>query len=369
MQSVREGWPPFFLVRMQIGGIDMAPLTVFAVAFIATLVLTPLIGQVARRFQAVDVPRPPRHLHQQPTPRWGGMALAAGFFLAAGVIYGLHASGRMPPPRDPDDWLRLRGVLLGGAAASLFGAYDDLRELSPWPQFAAQLALAFIAISHTVFLERFTNPLTDRIVVLPLWLTVLVTVFWVVGMINTVNWLDGLDGLATGVAAIAALLFAVHSYGRIGQLAVGLFPVALVGACLGFLPWNFYPARIFMGTAGSMFLGYSLATFSLIAPAKVATALLVLGIPILDVAWQIAARTRHGRAPWLADRGHLHHRLYDLGLSQRRVVLAYYAFCATFGTLALVLTQRLYKLMALAILGTVVLAVLVLLTRQSPTND
>ena len=346
----------------------MAPLTVFAVAFVTTLVLTPFIARVAARFRAVDVPRPPRHLHRWPTPRWGGIALASGFFLASGVIYWLHASGRMPPPQDPDEWLRLRGVLLGSGAALLFGAYDDVRELSPWPQLAAQLVLAFIAIGHTVFLERFTNPLTDQVVVLPLGLTIVVTVFWIVGMINTVNWLDGLDGLAVGVAAIAALLFAIHSYGRIGQLAVGLFPVAIVGACLGFLPWNFHPARIFMGTAGTMFLGYNLAAFSLIAPAKVATALLVLGIPILDVAWQIAVRVRHGRAPWLADRGHLHHRLYDLGFSQRHVVLLYYLFCALFGTMALVLTHRLYKLVALTVLGVLMLAVLALLTRRSPVN-
>jgi len=294
------------------------------------------------------------------------MALAAGFLVAASVIYWLHATGRMPPPSDPNDWRRLRGVLLGSIAATLFGAYDDLRELGPLPQLVAQLILAFIAIGHIVFLERFTNPLTDQVVVLPLWLTVLVTVFWVVGMINTVNWLDGLDGLAAGVTAIAALLFALHSYVRIGQLTVGLFPMALVGACLGFLPWNFYPARIFMGTAGSMFLGYNLAAFSLIAPAKVATALLVLGIPILDVAWQIAMRVRHGRAPWLADRGHLHHRLYDLGFSQRQVVLLYYLFCTVFGAMALVLTHRLYKLVALTVLGVLMLAVLALLARRAP---
>jgi len=185
---------------------------------------------------------------------------------------------------------------------------------------------------------------------------------------NTVNWLDGLDGLAAGVAAIAALLFAVHSYGRIGQLTVGLFPVALVGACLGFLPWNFYPARVFMGTAGSMFLGYNLAAFSLIAPAKLATALLVLGIPILDVAWQIMMRLRHGRAPWLADRSHLHHRLFDLGLSQRQVVVGYYGFCAGFGLLALVLTNRLYKLYALGLLGVIVLGTLIALTLQSGSD-
>ena len=343
----------------------MAPSLVFTVAFVVSLTLTPAAARLARRLQVVDVPRALRHVHVEPTPRWGGLALALGFFAGVTVIYWLHGTGRMPQPRDPADWLRLRGVLLGAGAATLFGAYDDWRELPPWPQFAAQLVLALIAISHTVFLERFWNPLSNQLVILPLWLVIPVTLFWIMGMMNTVNFLDGLDGLAAGVAAISALLFAVHSYARIGQLAVGLFPVALLGACLGFLPWNFYPARVFMGTAGSMFLGYNLAAFSLIAPAKLATALLVLGIPILDVAWQIMMRIRHGRAPWLADRSHLHHRLFDLGLSQRQVVLGYYAFCAGFGLLALVLTSRLYKLYALGLLGVIVLGTLIALTRHS----
>ncbi|MFQ5858284.1 MAG: glycosyltransferase family 4 protein [Anaerolineae bacterium] len=347
----------------------MAPLTVFIVAFVVSLALTPAVAWLARRFHVVDVPRAPKHVHVHPTPRWGGLAVSAGFFAATIVIYWLHGTGRMPQPHDSADWLRLRGVLLGAGAATLFGAYDDWRELRPRPQFAAHFILAIIAIGHTVFLERFTNPLTNGLVVLPLWLVIPVTIFWVMGMINTVNWLDGLDGLATGVAAIAALLFAVHSYGRIGQLAVGLFPVALMGACLGFLPWNFYPARIFLGTAGSMFLGYNLAAFSLIAPAKLATALLVLGIPILDVAWQIVVRIRHGRAPWLADRSHLHHRLFDLGLSQRQVVIGYYVFCAGFGGLALVLSSRLHKLIALAILSAVVLGTLIALTVQSESQS
>jgi UDP-GlcNAc:undecaprenyl-phosphate GlcNAc-1-phosphate transferase len=290
--------------------------------------------------------------------------MGLGFLAAAALIYWLHGTQHMPAPNDPNDWLRLRGVLLGAGAAMAFGAFDDWREQSAWPQFVAQFILALIAISHTVFLERFTNPLTDEIVVLPLWIVVPVTAIWVMGMINTLNFLDGLDGLATGVAAIAAMLFAIHSYARIGQLAVGLFPVALLGACLGFLPWNFFPARIFMGTAGSMLLGYNLAAFSLIAPAKLATALLVLGVPILDVAWQIMLRLRHGQAPWLAGRTHLHHRLLDAGLSQRQVVIGYYIFCALFGMAALVLENRLYKLAALGVLVVVALVTLAALTAR-----
>ncbi len=340
----------------------VAPLIVLFTACGMSFALTPPVARLARRFRVLDLPRSVKHVHSRPTPRWGGLALSISFFAAAVVIYWLHSVGHMPQPQDPADWLRLRGVLLGAGVATLFGAYDDWREQSPWPQLIAQFVLATIAITHTVFLERFTNPLTNELVILPFWLVVPVTVFWIMGMINTVNFLDGLDGLATGVSAIAALLFAVHSYGRIGQLAVGLFPLALMGACVGFLPWNFYPAKIFMGTAGSMFLGYNLAAFSLIAPAKLATALLVLGIPILDVAWQIMMRVRHGRAPWIADRSHLHHRLFDLGLSQRQVVVGYYALCAGFGGLALILQNRVHKLVALGVLTVLVVGTLVALT-------
>jgi UDP-GlcNAc:undecaprenyl-phosphate GlcNAc-1-phosphate transferase len=345
------------------------PLLVGSVALTVAAAATPLVARLARRAGVIDIPLTRKHVHRMPTPRWGGLAIGLGFLAAVVLIYWLHGTQRMPTPQDPDDWLRLRGVVLGAVVAMAFGAYDDWREQPALPQFVAQFILALIAIRYTVFLERFTNPLTDDIVVLPLWVVVPVTTIWVMGMINTLNFLDGLDGLATGVAAIAALLFAIHSYARIGQLAVGLFPVALLGACLGFLPWNFSPARIFMGTAGSMLLGYNLAAFSLIAPAKLATALLVLGIPILDVAWQILLRLRHGHAPWLAGRTHLHHRLLDAGLSQRQVVAGYYVCCALFGVSALVLENRLYKLTALGVLGVTALATLAALTARAGPED
>jgi UDP-GlcNAc:undecaprenyl-phosphate GlcNAc-1-phosphate transferase len=235
----------------------------------------------------------------------------------------------------------------------VFGLWDDWRELSPLPQFIMQGILGIVAVTHIVWIEVFGNPLTAQtgdLITLPTWLTIPFTIFWIVGMMNTVNFLDGLDGLAGGVAFIAACLFAVHAY-TLGQTTVALFALALAGACLGFLPWNFHPAKIFMGTAGSAVLGYCLATFAILAPAKVATALLVLGLPILDVAWLVVSRVRHGQSPLRGNRDHLHHRLYDLGLSQRRIVLLYYAFAIVGGGLALLLPVRIYKVYALLILG------------------
>ncbi|MEW5961793.1 MAG: MraY family glycosyltransferase, partial [Chloroflexota bacterium] len=159
-----------------------------------------------------------------------------------------------------------------------------------------------------------------------------------------------------GVAAIAALLFAVHAY-NLGQTMVALFPLALAAACLGFLPFNFHPARVFMGSSGSMFLGFALASLSILAPAKVATALLVLGIPIVDVAWLTVQRWRRGN-PAQAGRDHLHYRLLEVGLSQRQIVLLYYTFCAAFGLLALLIDVRLFKLLAIAVMGGLTLALL-----------
>lgn len=323
---------------------------VFAVSFVLALGLTPLSAWVGCRLRAVDRSGG-RRVHAGDVPRMGGIALFGGFMGGAMLALALW------PPADDQDVRRLMAVVLGTVFVFLFGLWDDRRELSPWPQFAAQAAAAFIAIAGTVFIERFTNPLTDDLVVIPEVLPFLgwgvviaVTLFWVMGMMNTVNWLDGLDGLAAGVGLIAATLFAIHSY-QLNQLQIALFPTALAGACLGFLPFNFHPARVFMGTAGAMVLGYALATLSILAPARIATALLVMGVPIVDVAWLVVSRWRRGESPAHAGRDHLHHRLLVLGLGQRQIVVLYYLFCLFFGGLALMVSSRPFKLIALLVLG------------------
>jgi UDP-GlcNAc:undecaprenyl-phosphate GlcNAc-1-phosphate transferase len=323
---------------------------VFAFSFILALALSPLSISIGRRLQTVDRPGG-RRAHSGAVPRTGGLALFGGFMGGTLLVFALW------PPANPEDMRRLAGVAAGTFFVFVFGLWDDRRELPAWPQFAAQAAAAAIAIASTVFIERFTHPLTNQLVVIPDlsadfgWgMVVAVTVFWVMGMMNTVNWLDGLDGLAAGVSLIAATLFAVHSY-RLGQPEIALVPTALAGACLGFLPFNFYPARVFMGTAGAMVLGYALATLSILAPARIATALLVMGVPIIDVAWLIVSRWRRGQSPTQAGRDHLHYRLLDLGLSQRQIVSIYYLFCFAFGGLALMVSSRPFKLAVLLILG------------------
>ena len=331
---------------------------IFAFAFGVSLLVTPFTIKLGRRWGVVDRPDR-RRKHGGEVSRLGGVALFAGFFGAGLLVFALSAFGLWLPIGIEDRKL-LTGVMLGSVLAFSFGLWDDFKRLPPWPQFMAQFVLALVAIAFDIIIERVTLPVFG-LTIFPGWITYPLTIFWMMGMINTVNWLDGLDGLAAGVAAIASILFAVHAY-SLGQLTVALFPLALAAACLGFLPFNFHPARVFMGS-GSMFLGYALASLSILAPAKVATALLVLGIPIIDVAWLIIQRWRQQGNPTESGRDHLHYRLLDLGLSQRQIVLLYYSFCASFGLLALLIEGRLFKLLALAMLGVLTLGVLGWLSR------
>jgi UDP-GlcNAc:undecaprenyl-phosphate GlcNAc-1-phosphate transferase len=339
----------------------MTYLIVFVVALALSLVITPLSARLGQWLQVTDRPGG-RRRHQGEVPRLGGLALFGGFMGAGSLIFALSAAGMWPSIALEERKL-LTGVFLGSLIVFIFGLWDDWQELPAWPQFVVQFGVALIAISFDIIVERATLPIFGYIEKFPGWITYPLTIFWIMGMINTVNWLDGLDGLAAGVTAIAGLLFAVHAY-VLGQTTVALFPLALTAACLGFLPFNFQPARIFMGSGGSMLLGYALASLSILAPAKVATALLVLGIPIIDVVWLIIKRWREQGNPTTAGRDHLHYRLLDLGLSQRQIVVLYYTFCAIFGLLALIIADRLFKLVALAVLGGLTFALLGWLARS-----
>ncbi|MBI2845184.1 MAG: undecaprenyl/decaprenyl-phosphate alpha-N-acetylglucosaminyl 1-phosphate transferase [Chloroflexi bacterium] len=337
----------------------MLYLLVFAIPLLFAYFLTPSLGQLAQRWGFMDWPREPRHLHAGPTPRLGGLALFLSLLLGVGLTFVLPVERR-----DPMELARLGGLLLGATIVFLVGLYDDRRELSPGSQLAAQFLGATVAMGSGILITEISAP-SGELISFPLWFSVLFTYFWLMGMMNTLNWLDGVDGLATGVSGIAAILFFIHAL-NLGQTSIALLPLALAGACLGFLPHNFSPARVFMGTAGSLFLGFTLGSLSIIGGAKAATALLVLGIPILDVAWQILFRLRHGRSPFLGDRGHLHHRLLDMGFSPRRVLLFFYLFALLFGGLALLLPSGIYKLYALLILGGMTLAVLLFASRNPP---
>ena len=338
----------------------MSPFSItFLVAFVLSLGLSPLAAVLSRLLGITAVPGG-RRQHASPVPKLGGVVLYFAF--VAAVI----AAQFLPVERgDPNESIRLTGLLVGGTVLLIAGLIDDIFELSPLPQFLIQLVAAAIAISNLIIIEYVNNPLTGEWTSqFPTWFTVLFTAIWLVGMTNTVNWLDGLDGLAAGVTAIAAVVLFVNAAYRLDppQESVALLPVALLGATLGFLPYNFFPARLFIG-GSALWLGYTVGALSIIGGAKMAAVLLVMGGPILDVGWQIIRRMRRGRNPTVGDRGHLHFRLQDMGVSQRKIVLAYYAFCAFFGMLTLVVSSRLFKLIAMAVMVAIVVGVLYWLTR------
>ncbi len=317
------------------------------------------MAKLGKRLGLVAIPGG-RRQHTGPAPVTGGVGLFLAFFL---VALGLFLSGTFKPEHD----LPLRGVLIGTAFVFLCGLADDKVEFKAGPQFAIQLSAAIIAITFTVWIQEVTLPFTDKPSHFPRPITYLLTIAWVMGMMNTVNFLDGVDGLATGVSAIAATLFAIHSI-TLGQNEIALYALALAGACVGFLIFNFNPARVFLGSSGAMVLGFALATLSILAPARVATALLVMVVPITDTAFRIYDRWRHGRSPLQGDRGHLHYLLLDRGFSQRQIVIGYWIFCAVFGALALLISAPIYKLLALGVLGLLVVGVLVVLTRKDSSS-
>lgn len=337
-------------------------LLLFVAAALATAVAVPAARWLSFRLGVVARPGG-RRQHTGDVPKLGGLALLAGLALGGLLIYLL-----LPPAQD--GWL-LQGIAWGTAVIAIGGLLDDWLDLPAWAQFLIHTAAALIAVSFEVFIERFTNPLSGQVVSLRDLFTApwgdmvifLLTFFWIVGMINTINFLDGLDGLAAGVVGITAVLIAWHSY-NLGQFTVAAFPLVLGGALLGFLCFNFAPARIFLGSAGAYLLGYQVATLAIISPAKIATALLVLAVPIVDVAWQIVNRLRQGRSPFRGDRGHLHFRLVDRGIAVPRIVLGYYLAALAFGLVAIV-APGLLKLVLLLLLATAVFLLMVWLNRKT----
>lgn len=332
-------------------------LLVFAVPLLVAAALAGPAGRLARRLGMVAVPGG-RRQHSGRVPRLGGVPLLAGYLAGIGLAWWWL------PPNSAESPL-LTGVVAGSLVIFLGGLLDDRYDLPPYAQYLFQLIGVLIAVGYELFFERFTNPLTGAPVELALLLTFLVTLVWITGMMNAVNWLDGIDGLAAGVGAIAALMFAAH--GRaLGQTTIAAFPLALAGALIGLLPFNFYPARLFLGTAGVWLLGYNLATLAILAPAKIATALLVLALPLLDGAWRIVDRLRKGRSPFQGDREHLHFLLLDRGWSARRIAVSYYAVALVFGSVALLAPSGLIKLVVLTLLTVVILGLLMVLTRRPP---
>jgi UDP-GlcNAc:undecaprenyl-phosphate GlcNAc-1-phosphate transferase len=334
---------------------------VWAAGLLVAGITTPLAAAWGRRRKLVDRPGP-RRWHRGLVPRTGGIAIYVAFMAAA-----LLAQFLPVPRQDPKELTRFIGIVLGTTFLFVFGYLDDRYEFSSGPQYLAQAVASLIAVLFLVFIERVMNPFTNGLTTFPYLFVVAFTMVWIMGMINTINFLDGLDGLAAGIGVIVSAVLAIHML-REGQYSVALLPLALLGATLGFLPFNFHPARIFLGS-GSLVLGYAIATLGIAAGAKLALVLLVLSIPIVDVAWLIVSRLRVGQSIGQADRRHLHYRLLDLGLSQRQVVLVYYAYCTILGAAALLINSRMLKLVTLIVLGGLTLLFLAWLARRTLRRD
>ena len=324
----------------------------FAVAAVLSYFFTPPVKNFAHKVGAIDVPKDARRMHQKPIPRLGGLAIYGGF-LCSILIFG-----------QLDETMLC--VLLGAAIIVALGIFDDVLALGAKLKFVVQIVAAAIPVCiGDLQIGLFTNlnPLSDTPFVHLGILAVPATIIWIVGITNAVNLIDGLDGLAVGVSSIAAITMLAVAL-LTGNMPIAITMAALAGACIGFMPYNLNPAKIFMGDTGSTFLGYMLATVSIMglfkfyAVISFAVPFLILGLPIFDTANAIIRRVAAGRSPMSPDRGHVHHKLIDMGFNQKQAVAILYAISATLGLTAVVLTSS-GEVKAIVLLLAVLAAILV----------
>lgn len=337
------------------------------VAFFVSFLLTPQVKKVALKHGWV-VPPNPRRIHKVPMVSIGGVAIFAAFMLSVEGVVGVSLlTGNYWRPVDR---FHIGLLLIGCSIIATVSLIDDIKELSPKLRLVFQfLAALLVVVPQLIFdWHQYWGAIIDSINLpggnsLPIigFVAIPFTIFWIMGMTNTVNWMDGLDGLASGIVLIGAVTLFIENISVKRQtnvdfpLTSSLLALALACSILGFLPYNFNPAKLFMGDVGAMFLGYALAVTSIIDGAKVAATLLVIGFPVLDVAWVITYRVLHKRSPFKPDRGHFHHRLLDLGLSQRQIVFIFYSICGLFGAVGIFVQNMMTKLIALVILGLILL--------------
>lgn len=333
-------------------------------AFVLAFASTPIVKTFAEKVGAIDVPKDARRVHDHPIPRMGGMAIFLGFLLAV-VLFA-----------DIDH--QMQGILIGCVIIVASGAIDDIVPLKWWVKLLAEIVAAVVAVAHGVVIEVLMNPniFSDNTALFLGFLSIPITIFWIVGITNSVNLIDGLDGLACGVSSISSLtMLAVALLLGEGNIAIVL--AALVGACLGFIPYNLNPAKIFMGDTGALLLGYTLSTVSVIAMFKFyaiitfVVPILALALPLFDTLFAIIRRLLKGQNPMKPDRGHLHHRLIDLGLSQKQAVAVLYCLSAMLGLTAVVIntngTLRVL-LLVVELLIAIAIGIFVIRTIEHPAN-
>jgi UDP-GlcNAc:undecaprenyl-phosphate GlcNAc-1-phosphate transferase len=332
-------------------------LSYFLGAFAIALAITPGVRWLAKRIKAIDIPRPPRNLHSKPIPKLGGVAV----FVAFVVMLGWYVwTGSIDHSIIPLKFLL--AIVLGGAILMIGGLLDDKYDLSAkwlWipPALAALVVVASgIGVGITFISNPFGEPISLKFAIVGVPASVIFVWFWMMGMMFTTKFLDGLDGLVSGIGLIASVTLFFLSLGpAVNQPITATLFIILAGALAGYLIYAFNPASIFLGEGGSTFVGFMLGVLSIILGGKITTAFLVMGIPILDVAWVLVRRVWYRRSPFIGDRLHLHFRLLDLGFTQRQTTLTLYLISAVFGFSAVFL-QSIGKLIALVILFIIMVA-------------
>ena len=326
-----------------------SPLTAFLAALIATLLATPVVRKIAWRANAVARPDA-RRVHPEPIAQWGGLAIFFGVALAALLwrqptladLRQLAASSTPSDIQEVRQTVHLTAAFFGcGFLMLLLGMADDRFEFRPQWKFLGQILIVIVLWALGVKIQTLpftsgTQPLSDQV-------SLLLTLVWVIGLTNAMNFIDGVDGLATGIAAIGAASLALIEVGKAPWAAA--VAASISGASLGFLRWNFPPARIFLGDAGALLLGFWLAVVSLSAASKTAAAttlllpMIVLGVPLFDTLWAVLRRALAGKPIWSADRGHLHHRLLEKGYPVKKVLFILYSVSIVLGAIAVALTR------------------------------
>ena len=319
-------------------------LETLVISMVIAYITSPLSIRIAHKLGVIDRPKDARRVHKKPIPRFGGMAIFLGSMAAMSIPAGMNE--------------KIKIAMIGGALMYLLGISDDIRNLKPAVKFLGQWGIAtlvYVLGVRITFIGNYfgadvTGPHAN--VILSEGVAYIITVFWIVGITNAVNLMDGLDGLAAGCTAIMALSLAYVAYihgMRLGSMPVCIALVAVAGGCLGFLPYNFSPAKTFMGDGGALYLGYMIAVLSVISPLKRATVvgalipMLTLAVPIFDTSLAMLRRALRHESIMKADKGHLHHHLMAAGFGQRRSVLIMYGIVGIMGEVAVLISRELYK--------------------------
>ena len=342
---------------------DIFVLLALAVAFLVSFSATPMVISLAHKVGAIDVPKDKRRVHKKPTPLMGGLAIFYGFVVSVICFATIDKE--------------VMGILVGCVIVVTTGIIDDITDMKAIVKLLCQILAAAVVVYSGVRIEHFANPFTQWFgapyIVMDYWVSCAVTIFWIVGICNAVNLIDGLDGLAVGVSSIASI--ALLTLTLISEnLNVAIITAAVAGAGFGFLPYNFNPAKIFMGDTGALFLGFILACISVQGMLKMsavitfAAPILILGLPIFDTVFAILRRLLTGKSPMQPDRGHLHHRLLDMGFSQRRVVAILYTLTAVVCMTAVVISIKGYT-RGLILICSVLLIILVSIKVMGELRD